>query len=53
MDIIIPLLTSKSPISIRVLDWFVTNYSKKHNVVYPINNNGVIEIFNVFLQYKA
>lgn len=33
-------------ISLRIIDWFVTNYSKKYNTV--INNN-----FIVFLEYKS
>ena len=52
MNKIIPILTSNSKISIRVLDWFVTNYSKKYNIIYKVNHNDVIEHFNVFLQYK-
>ena len=52
MDKILPILTSNSSISIRVLDWFVTNYSKKYNVIYKIDNQD-IQIFNVYLQYKS
>ena len=26
---IIPILNGNSPISLRIIDWFVTNYSKK------------------------
>lgn len=33
-------------ISLRIIDWFVTNYSKKYNII--INNN-----FIVFLEYKS
>ena len=52
---ILPILTSESNISIRVLDWFVTNYSKKNNIIYELknqNNNGD-KYFNVYLQYKC
>ena len=31
--VLIPLLTKRSPVSLRVLDWTVVNWSKKHNVV--------------------
>ena len=31
---IIPYLTGKSKVSLRVIDWFATNYSKKNNVIY-------------------
>ena len=32
------IYNKKSKISLRLLDWFVTNYSKKHNVSYFIKN---------------
>lgn len=50
---ILPIITSNSNISIRVLDWFVTNYSKKNNIVYPIYDNDKVIYYNVYLQYKS
>ena len=52
---ILPIITSNSNISIRVLDWFVTNYSKKYNIIYKLNKQDINgdKIFNVFLQYKC
>jgi hypothetical protein len=32
-DVLKPLLTQESPVSLRALDWTVTNWSKQHNVV--------------------
>ena len=52
IDKILPILTSNSTISIRVLDWFVTNYSKKYNIIYQIKNDSS-SLFNVYLQYKS
>lgn len=52
---ILPIITSNSNISIRVLDWFVTNYSKKYTIIYDLKGidiNGD-RYFNVFLQYKC
>jgi hypothetical protein len=52
---VLPIITSNSNISIRVLDWFVTNYSKKFNIIYELKNcdtNGD-RFFNVYLQYKC
>ena len=40
-----------APISLRVIDWFVTNYSREHNVSY-INKRTGLE-FNVHKEYKA
>lgn len=49
---IIPIITSTSKISIRLIDWFVTNYSKKYNTTYyspTIDDRN----FNVHFQYKC
>lgn len=41
-------------ISLRVLDWLVTNYAKKHNIVYVVTNaDGEHATFNMFLEYKS
>ena len=52
---ILPIITSNSHMSIRILDWFVTNYSKKYNITYELSNHNENEdrFFNVFLQYKC
>jgi len=53
METIIPIINGQSNISLRVLDWFVTNYSKKNNIVYNIGKEGKPQIlFNVFLDYR-
>ena len=44
----LPIIMGESKISIRVLEWFVTNYSKTKKVYYKIDK----EIFNVWLNYK-
>ena len=36
MDLILPILKGKSGISLRIIDWFVTNYSKKNLVMYNL-----------------
>ncbi len=40
-------------ISLRVIDWFVTNYSKKNNIVYNLTSNGKPRQFNVYTSYKS
>tara|TARA_B100000963_G_scaffold299369_1_gene271393 strand:+ start:1751 stop:2395 length:645 start_codon:yes stop_codon:yes gene_type:complete len=35
---ILPIINGTSKISLRVIDWFVTNYSKKNNTSYFINS---------------
>lgn len=40
-------------ISLRIIDWFVTNYSKKYNVSYLVERDGNPRNFVVYLEYKA
>ena len=41
-------------VSLRVIDWLVTNYSKKKNVAYIFHDfSGEERIFNVYLEYKS
>jgi hypothetical protein len=48
VDAIMPFLTGTAPVSLRVVEWFVTNYSKKFNVAYPLEDRQFI----VYFQYK-
>ena len=50
---ILPIVTGNSDISLRLIDWFVTNYSKKDstNITRTAGNNVVH--FNVYLSYRA
>lgn len=53
----LPIVNGKSKISLRVIDWFVTNYSKKNNINYYIkikrNNELINKQFIVYLNYKS
>lgn len=42
------IINGTSSISLRIIDWFTTNYSKKYFITYIINNNR----FNVYNDYK-
>jgi hypothetical protein len=54
LDQVIPIITGKSKISLRILDWFVTNYSKKNNTHFQVEDiNSKIKNFIVYLDYKA
>ena len=46
-----PLLTQDSPVSLRVLDWAVVNWSKQHNVVCSSLTPG--EMTNVHHAYRT
>ncbi|BCS83023.1 hypothetical protein QLL95_gp1100 [Cotonvirus japonicus] len=48
----IDIIDGKSNISIRILDWFVANYSKKYNTHYKINIKNKCELFFVYNEYK-
>jgi hypothetical protein len=49
LNIVKRILSGDSNISLRLIDWFVTNYSKKYNVAFMSNNKHVI----VYLAYKS
>lgn len=50
IELILPIVKQKSTkISLRLLDWLVTNYSKKYNVNYNIDNN---KNFSIWLDYR-
>lgn len=54
LDQVIPIITGKSKISLRILDWFVTNYSKKNNTHFQVEDiNSKVKNFIVYLDYKA
>jgi hypothetical protein len=53
-DMLVPMITQKDDLSLRVLDWLVTNYAKKHNVVYEYEPRpGERLLINVYNEYKA
>ena len=46
------IIIQKETLSLRILDWLVTNYSKKFNIVYKLNINNTTKYFNIYLDYK-
>lgn len=46
---ILPITLGQSKISLRVLDWFITNYCKNNNII--LNNNK--KYYNIHLDYKS
>ena len=51
-DKMINIINGTSSISLRIVDWFVTNYSKKNYIVYMINKDNKTEKVNVYNDYK-
>ena len=59
---LLDILNNTNNISLRIIDWFVTNYSKKHDTMYYLyKNNNTVSLegetidkpFNVFHSYKS
>lgn len=49
----IGIINGESKISLRIVDWFVTNYAKKHFVVYNVTDElGNSNRFKVYNDYK-
>jgi hypothetical protein len=46
---ILPITHGNSKLSLRVLDWFVTNYSRTHNIILQNQNKP----YNIYLDYKS
>ena len=54
LQVLTEVLRNESRISLRILDWLVTNFAKKRNVTYLVPGpDGVMASFNMFLQYKS
>lgn len=49
MDKIMPYLLGTAPISLRLIDFFVTNYCRKNFISYPLNGQE----FLVYVSYKS
>ena len=56
IDKILPIINGESSISLRLIDWFVTNYSKKHYVIYNVKKikqgEERVTRFKVYVDYK-
>lgn len=49
----IPILKGKSKISLRLIDWFVTNYSKKNGTSYELMAYDEKKHIIVYLHYRS
>jgi hypothetical protein len=53
LDKMLKIITGDSKISLRIVDWFATNYAKKYYTLYTIeDNNDNIKRFKVYFDYK-
>jgi len=54
LDKMIHIINGESKISLRIVDWFVTNFAKKYYTVYeiPVANKNENQRFKVYNDYK-
>jgi hypothetical protein len=54
MERMLKIITGESKISLRIVDWFATNYAKKYYTLYSIDEteNNVERRFKVYVDYK-
>jgi len=65
MEQLMLLLRNQNKMSLRLIDWFITNYAKKNNIIYLIREDEdgirnidsdegkIIKQFNVYNSYKS
>jgi hypothetical protein len=53
LGILIPIILQQTKLSLRSLDWFVTNYCKKYNINYILSKNGGDITYFPFKSYKS
>ena len=46
LNSMLSIINGVSPISLRIVDWFATNYSKQYYVTYPIPNDPRFKVYN-------
>ena len=54
LDNMLRIITGESKISLRIVDWFATNYAKKHYTLYTIDQttDNMVRRFKVYDDYK-
>lgn len=48
INIILPIISGNSNISIRVVDWFVTRYAKDFNIIYKLSDESFFHIHSAY-----
>lgn len=49
-EMIVSIIKQQTTISLRLLDWLVTNYAKHYNIHFPCNNKR--RTFSIWIDYK-
>jgi hypothetical protein len=53
MKKLVNIIDGSYSVSLRLIDWFVTNYSKKNNTIIVRNIDNDVIHFNVYLSYRS
>jgi hypothetical protein len=53
LGVLLPIILQQTRLSLRSLDWFVTNYSKKYNTNYILFKNNENNVYFPFKSYKS
>ena len=53
LNILLPIILQQTRLSLRSLDWFVTNYCKKNNINYLINRDNETITYFPYKSYKS
>jgi hypothetical protein len=53
LDILLPIILQKTRLSLRSLDWFVTNYCKKNNINYTLLKDDTLITYFPYKSYKS
>lgn len=56
LDRIVPIINRESKVSLRVIEWFITTYSRDKCVMCPIYDNdgkNVLNYIQVYINYKS
>lgn len=53
IQILKDIIENKSKLSLRLIDWYVTNYCKQNNIVYILDKKNNSGYFNVYLNYRS
>tara|TARA_X000000368_G_scaffold195191_1_gene154096 strand:+ start:3751 stop:4299 length:549 start_codon:yes stop_codon:yes gene_type:complete len=48
LDMMLRVINGESKISLRIVDWFVTNYSKEKYVVYTLDNGTRLKVYDSY-----
>ena len=53
LNILLPIILQKTRLSLRSLDWFVTNYCKKNNINYLLLKDNNLVTYFPYKSYKS